>query len=117
MRVIRSCRCWCWLVRSPPLPPPPAGSGQAGHETRREGGDRERRQQAAEDAAKKAAKKAMAPDAVDLNSATPEQLAKIGLDEATVKKVVESRPSAAWTTEADAAIPPRRSRSSNGRSR
>jgi methionyl-tRNA synthetase len=47
---------------------------------------------AAGDAAKKAAKKAAAPDAIDLNAATPEQLAKLGLDEATVKKVVESRP-------------------------
>src|SRR6188768_619294 len=42
--------------------------------------------------AKKAAKKAVAPDAIDLNAATPEELAKLGLDEATVKKVVESRP-------------------------
>ena len=48
--------------------------------------------QAAEDAAKKAAKKALAPDALDLNAATPEQLVKLGLDEATAKKVVESRP-------------------------
>ena len=48
--------------------------------------------QAAEDAAKKAAKKAMAPDAIDLNTATPEQLTKLGLDEATAKKVVDSRP-------------------------
>ena len=47
---------------------------------------------AAGDAAKKAAMNAMAPDAIDLNAATPEQLAKLGLDEATVKKVVESRP-------------------------
>jgi hypothetical protein len=47
---------------------------------------------AAGDAAKKAAKNAAAPDAIDLNAATPEQLAKLGLDEATVKKVVESRP-------------------------
>ena len=35
---------------------------------------------------------AMAPDAIDLNAATPEQLAKLGLDEATVKKVIDSRP-------------------------
>ena len=48
--------------------------------------------QAAEEAAKKAVKKAAAPDAVDLNTATPEQLAKLGLDEATTKKLVESRP-------------------------
>lgn len=47
---------------------------------------------AAGDAAKKVAKGAMAPDALDLNAATPEQLAKLGLDEATVKKVVDSRP-------------------------
>ena len=48
--------------------------------------------QKAEEAAKKAAKKAMAPDALDLNSATPEELAKIGLDEATAGKVVAARP-------------------------
>jgi DNA uptake protein ComE-like DNA-binding protein len=48
--------------------------------------------QAAEDAAKKAAKKAMAPDALDLNTATPEQLGKLGLDEATAAKVVAARP-------------------------
>ena len=48
--------------------------------------------QAAEEAAKKAAKKAMAPDAVDLNAATPEQLTKLGFDEATTKKVVAARP-------------------------
>jgi DNA uptake protein ComE-like DNA-binding protein len=48
--------------------------------------------QKAEDVAKGAAKKAMAPDAVDLNSAPPEVLAKLGLDEATAKKVVEGRP-------------------------
>ena len=47
---------------------------------------------AAGDAAKKAAMTAMAPDAIDFNAATPEQLAKLGLDEATAKKVVESRP-------------------------
>ena len=47
---------------------------------------------AAGDATKKALKNAAAPDAIDLNAATPEQLAKLGLDEATVKKVVESRP-------------------------
>ena len=44
------------------------------------------------DAAKKALAKAAAPDAIDLNTATPEQLAKLGLDQATVTKVVESRP-------------------------
>lgn len=47
---------------------------------------------AAGDAAKKAVKNAAAPHALDLNAATPEQLAKLGLDEATVKNVVESRP-------------------------
>ena len=47
---------------------------------------------AAGDATKKALKNAAAPDAIDLNTATPEQLAKVGLDEATVTKVVESRP-------------------------
>jgi DNA uptake protein ComE-like DNA-binding protein len=48
--------------------------------------------QKAEEVAKKAAKKAMAPDAVDLNTATPEQLAKLGLDEATAGKIVAARP-------------------------
>ena len=48
--------------------------------------------QAAEDAAKKAVKKAAAPDAIDLNAAPPEQLAKLGLDEATTKKIVDARP-------------------------
>ena len=48
--------------------------------------------QKAEEAAKKAAKKAMAPEAVDLNAATPEQLAKLGLDEATAGKLVAARP-------------------------
>ena len=48
--------------------------------------------QAAEDAAKKAVKKAMAPDAIDLNAATQEQLTKVGLDEATAKKLIAARP-------------------------
>ena len=47
---------------------------------------------AAGNAAKKAVKNAAAPHALDLNAATPEQLAKLGLDEATVKNVVENRP-------------------------
>jgi|SRR6478735_4673697 len=47
---------------------------------------------AAGDAAKKAAKKAMAPDALDLNTATEEQMKKIGFDEETTKKVVAARP-------------------------
>ena len=47
---------------------------------------------AAEDAAKKAVKKAVAPDAIDLNTASPEQLAKLGLDEETAKKVIAARP-------------------------
>jgi DNA uptake protein ComE-like DNA-binding protein len=46
----------------------------------------------AEDVAKGAVKKAMAPDAVDLNTATPEQFAKLGLDEATTQKIVAARP-------------------------
>jgi DNA uptake protein ComE-like DNA-binding protein len=40
----------------------------------------------------KAVKKAAAPDAIDLNAAPPEQLAKLGLDEATTKKIVDGRP-------------------------
>ena len=47
---------------------------------------------AAGDATKKAAKKAIAPDALDLNTATEEQLKKIGLDEETTKKVMTARP-------------------------
>ena len=47
---------------------------------------------AAGNVAKKAVKNAAAPHELDLNAATPEQLAKLGLDEATVKNVVESRP-------------------------
>ena len=34
----------------------------------------------------------MAPDAVDLNAASPEVLAKLGLDEPTATKVVAGRP-------------------------
>ncbi len=47
---------------------------------------------AAGDATKKAAKKAMAPDALDLNTASEEQLKKLGLDEETTKKVMTARP-------------------------
>ena len=47
---------------------------------------------AAKDATKGAVKKAMAPDAVDLNTASTEQLTKLGLDEATQKKLVAGRP-------------------------
>ena len=46
----------------------------------------------AEDVAKGAVKKAMAPDALDLNTATPEQFAKLGVDEATTQKIVAARP-------------------------
>ena len=47
---------------------------------------------AAGDATKKAVKKAVAPDAVDLNTASAEQLKKLGLDEETTNKVVAARP-------------------------
>jgi DNA uptake protein ComE-like DNA-binding protein len=48
--------------------------------------------EAAEDVTKKAVKKAMAPDALDLNTASAEQLKKLGLDEETTKKVMTARP-------------------------
>jgi DNA uptake protein ComE-like DNA-binding protein len=47
---------------------------------------------AAKDAAAGAAKKAVAPDAVDLNTASAEQMTKLGLDAATQTKVVAGRP-------------------------
>ena len=47
---------------------------------------------ATKNAATGAAKKAAAPDAVDLNTASAEQMKKLGLDEATQKKVVAGRP-------------------------
>jgi hypothetical protein len=47
---------------------------------------------AAGDATKKAVKKAVAPDALDLNTASEEQLKKLGLDENTTKKVTTARP-------------------------
>ncbi len=48
---------------------------------------------ATKDAAKGArAKKAAAPDAVDINTASAEQMTKLGLDEATQTKVVAGRP-------------------------
>ena len=47
---------------------------------------------AAGDATKKAVKKAVAPDAIDLNSASAEQLKKLGLDEEAAKKVMSARP-------------------------
>jgi DNA uptake protein ComE-like DNA-binding protein len=47
---------------------------------------------AAGDATKKAVKKAVAPDALDLNTASEEQLKKLGLDDETTKKVLTARP-------------------------
>ena len=47
---------------------------------------------ATKDAAAGAVKKAAAPDAVDLNTASAEQMTKLGLDEATQEKVVAGRP-------------------------
>jgi DNA uptake protein ComE-like DNA-binding protein len=47
---------------------------------------------ATKNAAAGAAKKAAAPDAVDLNTASAEQMTKLGLDEATQQKVVAGRP-------------------------
>ena len=48
--------------------------------------------EATKDAATGAVKKAAAPDAVDLNTASAEQMTKLGLDEATQQKVVAGRP-------------------------
>jgi DNA uptake protein ComE-like DNA-binding protein len=62
-------------------------------------------QDALEDAAKKGAKKALAPDALDLNSASADQLKKLGLDEATAKNVVDSRPYASLEDPKLTAIP------------
>jgi DNA uptake protein ComE-like DNA-binding protein len=47
---------------------------------------------ATKDVAAGAVKKAAAPDAVDLNTASAEQMTKLGLDEATQQKVVAGRP-------------------------
>jgi DNA uptake protein ComE-like DNA-binding protein len=47
---------------------------------------------ATKDAAAGAVKKAAAPDAVDLNTASAEQMTKLGLDEATQQKVLAGRP-------------------------
>lgn len=47
---------------------------------------------ATKDVAAGAVKKAAAPDAIDLNSASAEQMTKLGLDEATQQKVVAGRP-------------------------
>ena len=69
-------------------------------------------EQAAEEAAKKAAQKALAPDAVDLNTASAEQLTKLGLDEARRRRLSPAGPTPAWTTpNSRKPSPPRRSRS------
>ena len=47
---------------------------------------------ATKDVAAGAVKKAAAPDAVDLNTASAEQMTKLELDEATQQKVVAGRP-------------------------
>lgn len=47
---------------------------------------------AAKDATKDATKKALAPDAIDLNAASPDMLKKLGLDDASAKKLIEGRP-------------------------
>ncbi len=63
--------------------------------------------QAAEETAKKAVKKAVAPDAIDLNTASEEQLKKLGLDEETTKKVMAARPfSSLEDPKISQAIPP-----------
>jgi DNA uptake protein ComE-like DNA-binding protein len=71
---------------------PDVGSSQEVAKRAAKRGAKDAAGDAAGDAAKKAAKKAMAPDALDLNSATEEQLKKIGFDEETTKKVVAARP-------------------------
>ena len=68
----------------------PSSADQSGRVAKRAA--KEATKDAAGDAAKGAAKKAVAPDAVDLNAASKEQLTKLGLDEATQKKLVAGRP-------------------------
>ena len=70
--------------------PMPSGADQGGRVAKRAA--KEATKDAAGDAAKGAVKKAVSPDAVDLNTASTEQLTKLGLDEATQKKLVDGRP-------------------------
>ena len=79
--------CCSWPPRRHPSRWPREATKRAAKEATKSAAE-----QAAEEAAKKAAQKALAPDAVDLNTASAEQLTKLGLDEATSKKVVAGRP-------------------------
>jgi DNA uptake protein ComE-like DNA-binding protein len=84
------------IVAGLALPMPTSGSSQevAKRATKRAAKEatESAAKEAAENATKKAVKKAMAPDALDLNTASEEQLKKLGLDEETTKKVMTARP-------------------------
>lgn len=83
------------LIGSLPLPAAmPASADQSGRVAKRAAKEatKDAAGDAAKDATKGAVKKAVAPDALDLNTASTEQLTKLGLDEATQKKLVEGRP-------------------------
>jgi DNA uptake protein ComE-like DNA-binding protein len=72
-------------------PPSAAQGGRVAKKAAREA-TKDAAGDAAKDATKGAVKKAVAPDAVDLNTASTEQLTKLGLDEATQKKLIAGRP-------------------------
>ena len=83
--------CLIGIFVSVAAPPAAAQGGRAAKKAVREA-TKDATSDAAKDATKGAVKKAMAPDAVDLNTASTEQLTKLGLDEATRKKLVAGRP-------------------------
>jgi len=72
-------------------PPSAAQSGRIAKKAAKEA-TKDAAGDAAKDATKGAVKGAVAPDAIDLNTASTEQLTKLGLDEGTQKKLVAGRP-------------------------